>query len=162
MTVAIETLQEKAKSGDVVLLTVKREDGSTEQVQGKIEVASTAGVGFKPRGRREMDLLELDDVLELEEAPVPDVKLKQVKMKPVDATRVKKHLIDRHGAPLSQVNAMSPDQAAELHGKIDHSDLGHNHLKEDAEPVGEAAGEAPQPGADEDGFGGDAPEPAEY
>lgn len=141
MSVAIDTL--KSKVGENILLTVKREDGSTEEVEGKIEVASEAGVGFKPKGRREMDLLEAEDVLDINEAPIVETKLKQVKLKLIDLTRVKKHLIDRHGAPLSQVNALAPEQAEELHNKIDHSDLGHNHTKVDAEPVGAAAGKEP-------------------
>lgn len=141
MSVAIADI--KAKIGENILLTVKREDGSTEQVEGKIEVASEAGVGFKPKGRRELDLLEVEDVLAIEEAPVTEAKLKQVKLKPIEAGRIKKHLIDRHGAPLSQVNALSPEQAAELHGKIDHSDLGHNHdKKEDDKSSDEAEAEA--------------------
>lgn len=153
MSVDIATIKEHV--GDTpVLLTVRREDGTEEKLEGKIEVASEAGVGFKPKGRREMDLLEVEDIVGIEEAPVTEAKLKQVGLKPIELGRVKKHLIDRHGAPLSQVNALTAEQAEELHNKIDHTDLGHHHNKKDkpkeeqAEAAPEAAESVPEPTGD--------------
>ena len=140
MTVSIDTLKEHV--GKSVVLTVRQEDGSIEKLEGKIEAASEVGVGFKPKRKRDMDLLEPDSIEELKAAPTKPSQLRQKKLFPVGESKVRAHLIDRHGAPLSQVNGMSNDEAIDLHNKIDHSDFGYNHEKTEstsdgAEPDGE-------------------------
>lgn len=127
MAVSLDTLKEHV--GKPVILTVRLPDGTSEDQEGKIEAASDVGVGFKPKRKRDMDLIEPEDILELKAAPTKPSQLRQKKLFPVGESKVRAHLIDRHGAPLSQINSQSNEEAMTLHEKIDHSDLGHNHEK---------------------------------
>ena len=45
----------------------------------------------------------------------------------VELGTVKRHLVDRHGYALADINAMAPEQALEFHDSIDHSPLSHFH-----------------------------------
>ncbi len=65
-------------------------------------------------------------------------------MDPVTGGRVRRHLLDYHGASLEVVNNLTEVDAENEHNSIDHSDLGHNHegrKKSDAESEGEADSE---------------------
>lgn len=125
MTIAPAELEDYSEK--TVELVVNRE-GEEVTLQGKIELASEVGVAFKPRRKRDVDFIEPSDIISIKEVEESGSDLKQKKLPPLEPAKVRAHLIDRHGAPLSQVNALSPEQAVELHNKIDHSDLGHKHL----------------------------------
>jgi len=138
MTVSLEELTPHV--GENVVLSITPADGGeATDIEGKLEVASDAGVGFKPKRKRDIELLELSQIVGVKAAPAASGALKQKKLSPVTVATVRGHLIDRHGAPLSQVNGMSNEDALELHGKIDHSDLGHNHDKVSADEAAAAA-----------------------
>lgn len=128
-------------TGKNVKLVINREGQENVELEGKIELASEVGVAFKPRRKRDVDFIEPAHIVSIEEIAEPASDLKQKTLPPVDAAKVRAHLIDRHGAPLSQVNGMTDEQALTLHGKIPHDDLGHKHLtaEEQAEKERKAA-----------------------
>lgn len=129
MPVDPATLEEY--DGKQVLLTVIQEDGSAKEFEGKIEAASPAGVAFKEKGKRDVELVEPDKIEEIALAPIKPKSLPQKKLKPVTENTVRQHLLDRHGYDRSVVNGMTDDQAFKEHEDIDHDDLGHKHVEPD-------------------------------
>lgn len=117
--------------GKQVLLTVIQEDGSAKEFEGKIEAASAAGVAFKEKGKRDVELVEPNKIEEIALAPIKPKSLPQKKLKPVTETTVRQHLLDRHGYDRSVVNGMTDEQASKEHEDIDHDDLGHKHVEPD-------------------------------
>jgi len=129
--------------GKQVVLHLIEEDGSVTEKNGKVEGASEFGIAFKEKGRREVDLVEPNQIEEIELAPEKPRTLSQKKLKPVADSNVRQHLLDRHGYSRSAVNKMSDEQGAAEHNGIDHSDLGHRHLTEEevAAKSAESAGD---------------------
>lgn len=119
--------------GKQVILHRIQEDGSAEELEGKIEAASPAGIAFKEKGRRDVDLVMPDEIDNIELAPEKPKTIVQKKLKPVTINNVRQHLVDRHGFARSQANGLSDDDAYEIHEAIDHSDLGHKHVAEEEE-----------------------------
>ena len=121
-------------TGKMVILTVKQDDGSAKQLEGKVEAASDQGIAFKEKGKREVDLVLPDKIDEIAVAPEKPKTLAQKKLQPIADSAVRQHLLDRHGMSRTKVNKMSEAEAVELHNSIDHSDLGHRHeAKDEAE-----------------------------
>lgn len=112
---------------DVVLHRIK-EDGSVEELTGKIDGASEFGVAFKEKGKRDVVLVEPKDIEEIDVAAVKPKSLPQKKLKPIDNKAVRQHLLDRHGYGRKHVNAMSDEDAVAEHDSVDHTDLGHRHM----------------------------------
>lgn len=113
--------------GKKVILHKKQDDGTIEELEGKVEEASPIGVAFKTKGKSGLDLLSPDQIEELSLAPTSPKKLRQKKLGLATADTVRSHLVDRHGMPLSKANEATDEQALDLHSRIDHSDLGHKH-----------------------------------
>lgn len=149
MSVDPKTLEEF--DGKQVILTLKQEDGSASEQEGKIEAASEAGVAFKEKGKRDVDLIMPDQIEEISLAPSKPKKLVQKKLKPVMLGTVRQHLVDRHGYDLSVVNEMDDEKALKEHEDIDHKDLGHKHEADDEdESEEESADEAGDEASDEE------------
>ena len=129
MTVDPATLEDF--DGKQVILHLIKSDGSVSEVEGKVEAASAAGVAFKEKGKRDVDLVEPNTIEEIALAPVKPKNLTQKKLKPVTDSTARQHLLDRHGYDRSVVNGMDDDQAFEEHEDIDHDDLGHRHVEPD-------------------------------
>jgi hypothetical protein len=117
-------------SGKQVILTVKAEDGTAKEIPGKVEGASEVGLAFKEKGKREVQLVEPDQIEDISEAPTEAKKVTQKKLKPVKKEQVRQHLADRHGYNRSEINSMTDDAAFDFHEKLDHKDLGHKHVAE--------------------------------
>lgn len=115
--------------GKQVILTLIEDDGSAREVEGKVEAASAAGVAFKEKGKRDVELVEPKSIEEIALAPIKPKTLAQKKLKPVAEQNSRQHLLDRHGYDRSVVNGMSDEQAFAEHEDIDHSDLGHKHVE---------------------------------
>ncbi len=104
--------------------------GQDEALEGKVEQASPAGIAFKRRGRRDIEPFFPDGIESIEVVEKRPTKIKQKKQLPVADERVKAHLASAHGLTLTEVNALSQEDAVKMHNGIDHTDLGHNHDKE--------------------------------
>ena len=115
--------------GKQVILTLIEDDGSAREVEGKVEAASAAGVAFKEKGKRDVELVEPKSIEEIALAPVKPKNLAQKKLKPVAEQNARQHLLDRHGYDRSVVNGMTDEQAFAEHEDIDHADLGHKHVE---------------------------------
>ncbi len=110
----------------VILHTINDDDSTTER-EGKVEAASEGGIAFKEKGKSSLDLYEVKQIEEIAAAPETPKKIRQKRLDPVETGRVRQHLVDRHGMPVSRANSMDEKAATELHDKIDHADLGHKH-----------------------------------
>lgn len=119
-----------------VVLILKNEDGSASEVEGKIEAASSVGIAFKEKGKREVALILPEAIEEIQPVPEKPKKLVQKKLKEVTSSTVRQHLLDRHGYARSVVNDMSDESAFSNHAGIDHSDLGHKHVAAETENEG--------------------------
>ncbi len=106
-----------------VILT--KVDGSEHE--GKISAVSPVVMMFTPKGTRSPELITISDVQDVQLRPEKPRKLSQKSMDPISTGRVRRHLLDYHGTPVSTVNEMGDVEAEIYHNEIDHSDLGHNH-----------------------------------
>jgi hypothetical protein len=131
MAVDPTTLEEF--DGKQVLIHVIQADGSVKEFEGKVEAASAAGVAFKEKGKRDVDLIEPDTIEEIAVAPTKPKNLPQKKLKDATVANARQHLLDRHGYDRSVVNGMTDEQAFDEHDDIDHEDLGHRHVADDDE-----------------------------
>jgi len=125
-------------AGKDVVITIHNEDGDDEQIEGKVEQASDVGIAFKRRGRRDVEAIFPDALVDIHVAEKKPTKLKQRSLLPVEADKVRSHLVQSHGYFLSVVNGYSNEEAEKEHDSIDHSDLGHNHDKEPESDEAEA------------------------
>lgn len=128
MTVDAKSL-ESFSGKDVVLHRIV--EGGLEELTGKVDAASEFGVGFKPKGKRDVVLIEPHEIEEITEAPTAPKSLSQKKLKPIADGSVRQHLLDRHGYGRKAVNGMTDEQAVVEHDGIDHTDLGHRHMTEE-------------------------------
>jgi len=126
MTVDASTLSQY--DGKQVILHVIQADGSVEEKQGKIDGASEFGVAFKEKGKRDVVLVEPNEIEEIDFAPDKPKTLTQKKLRPIADASMRAHLLDRHAFSRKTVNEMTDTQAVEAHDLADHSDLGHRHM----------------------------------
>lgn len=124
------------------------EKGETsEEVEGTVQASNEMGILIKPKGKTNFTLIEMGEIEEVYLTPETDKKFTRSKLKPVEAGKVRRHLLDRHGVTLDWVNKATEEEAAQYHDSLDHEklDLGHVHV----EPKeGEAASED-EPAGDE-------------
>ena len=139
MTVQAQTLSEF--NGKNVILHLIQDDNSVKEVEGKIEAASAAGVAFREKGKRDVDLVEPHQIEEIAPAPEKPKRVIQKKLKPIADGNVRQHLVDRHGFSLPQAQELSEADAVELHNNIDHSELGHKHVEPTEDDESDEAGE---------------------
>jgi hypothetical protein len=112
----------------MVNLTLAGED---EPFAARIVEANETGLMFKRKNQRVPEIASAADVLRIEEAISPRLRLvTQKKLKVVNEVTIKRHLADYHGVPLSELNGMSEAEAMRRHEDIDHADLGHDHTDE--------------------------------
>lgn len=99
------------------------------ELEGTAVKANALGVMFKPKGRTNVELIELGEIESVSLAPDGDKKIAAKMLKPVELGSAKSHLLERHGFTLGKVNGMTEEDAFKAHESIDHkaSDLGHYH-----------------------------------
>lgn len=124
--------------GKNVILHKIEDDGSVTELEGKIEAGSEVGIAFREKGKRDVGLVEPNQIEEITAVAAKPKTLPQKKLKVIAEGAVRQHLLDRHGYARSQVNPMTEAEAIELHDGIDHSDLGHRHVAEDEKASAEA------------------------
>lgn len=144
MSVDPSTLEEFSDKS--VILHLKTDEG-IEELEGKVEAASAEGMAFKEKGKRDLRLVEADEIEEISLAPETPKKITQKKLKEPTLTGVRQHLVDRHGMPRSEANSMNDEKAWDLHDQIDHKDLGHKHVSEEEDENGDEAGEGSEEAA---------------
>lgn len=121
------------QEGDRVQVTLKPEgDKPGEVVIGVVEVAIEQGLLVKPKGSPRARLFRADSILETEILDEEDEKLKPTVVKPVTPDTVKRHLLNYHGQPLSEVNGYSTQRALAAHDdlhRIHKNEVGHRHAE---------------------------------
>jgi hypothetical protein len=112
--------------GKNVILTIQGEDG-TETLEGKVAVVSDAGLALKMRSSTR--IIDINRILGFEEQARPKRKrvIKRYVRKIDEESDARQHLADRHGVLVSVLNAVDSETAREMHDKINHLDLGHQH-----------------------------------
>lgn len=130
-----------------------QEDSDNAKITGKVENANAVGFVFKPAGSSKSRLYQTSDVAEIRMAPEAEPVLRSRRLDPIALKNVKRHLVDRHGYTLTDINDMSPEAALDFHEGLGHDDLGHYHdlskaQKEEVAEVTEAPAPADQAGAE--------------
>jgi len=137
MAVTLDSLQPYIDKESILHLV--QEDESLKEVTGTIKVATTAGIGFKEKGKSGVDLLTLDQIEEIDYAPVKPKPVVQKKLEPIEFGKARQHLVDRHGVELAWAKENDEKTAFDWHATLDHSNLGHVHVKKE-KPAEESAG----------------------
>lgn len=129
MAVTAEDIEQY--NGKKVLLTVPNPDteGESVELEGKAEAANAMGVLFKPKGRSNLELYELGNIVSITFAPEKEKKLTAKILRRVEYGNAKQHLGDRHGYTLESLNAMNEQEAYDFHKGVNHveQDLSHVH-----------------------------------
>lgn len=141
---ATEAVDYKSLEKKTVVFTVRNGDEETV-IEGIVEAASAAGVAFRAKGKPQLQLLEVADIVRFEVLPEKPKVLKQKVVKEVETNKVRQHLADAHGINLNWLNSVSNEEAETFHNEIDHTNgehgpLGHRHEepKADDEKGGES------------------------
>lgn len=111
-----------------------------EEREGTLEAANDKGIMFKPKGQVKPEIIMLSSVEEIRYAPEKAKALKAKTLKPITYGQARGHLLERHGMTLSEVNAMTEEQAFKYHQELDHAaaGLGHVHGEKESAPAAEA------------------------
>lgn len=110
-----------------VTLTFRQDDGEEVTKEGRVDTASAAGLLFKEKGKADLHIITPEAIVGIEVAPTKDPKVTVKKLQPIPLGRVRQHLADRHGYRPADLNAMSEQQAFDLHEQLDHTELAHKH-----------------------------------
>lgn len=124
------------KKVDLIL----NDDGEQAELTGTIESANSLGFVFKPARSPKVALYEVAQIENISLAPEREPELKARRLDPVSLTGVKRHLVDRHGYPLEDINAMSAEDAFDFHNvQVDHGPLSHYHAPKPEKKADESA-----------------------
>ncbi|AUV60679.1 hypothetical protein HOS75_gp051 [Gordonia phage SteveFrench] len=137
MTAATELQLTDYTDKRVELLTV----GAEEAVIGTVASASPKGIAFKEKGRSSLTLVPGDQIADIRIATEAEPEMKARRLNIVNLDSVKRHLVDRHGYALADINAMPPEQALSFHDGIDHAPLSHFHADPPADKDKSEAGD---------------------
>lgn len=121
--------------GKKVTVTTKGED-----IDGTVEEASLAGIVLKPKNSSRSLLVESKDIDDIVESGSGPKRLKSKSLPQPVSGKFREHLVDRHGYPLADIQAMAESDAESFHNSLDHSPLGHFHRA--VTPAEEAIAEA--------------------
>lgn len=110
------------------------QDGKTERVEATIEATSEQFTFYKPKGKVNGIMVGTDQISNPTLSPDSVADLKPRRLNPIAITNIKRHLVDRHGYPLADIDAMTPEAALEFHESLDHSPLGHFHADPPPKP----------------------------
>ncbi|MFD5451630.1 hypothetical protein [Streptomyces sp. NPDC127100] len=112
----------------MVTLTLQ---GRDEPFAARVVEGNDMGIMYKEKNQRVPQIASADDILSIEEAVSPRLRLvTKKKLRAVSEPTIKRHLADYHGLTLTELNGMSEGEALRRHDEIDHSDLGHEHSDE--------------------------------
>lgn len=145
MSVSAEELEQYNGKRVVVTKNLKEPNEKGElavEIEGTVEAANALGLMVKPKGRVNLELIELADIEAVAFAPEKLTPIKQKVLKLVTHGEARKHLAERHGIDLEWINANSEAAALEYHNSLDHTNLGHRHEAKDKAPAAEAVAES--------------------
>lgn len=135
MSVTAEDLKQYEKGNRVVVvknLNEPNEAGeSAVEVEGTVEAVNQMGMLIKPKGRVNLDLIELAQIEEISFAAEKLTTIKQKTLQPITYGNARKHLASAHGIELTWLNANSEEAALKFHNDLDHTNLGHKHEAKD-------------------------------
>lgn len=131
-------------SGQRVVVQVKLDEPNDKgetliEIEGKAEAANALGILIKPKGRTQVELVEVDKIESVELAPESEKKLSAKSLAILDLGKGRQHLLDRHGLTLEEVNQLNEEQAFDYHGELDHVELGLGHKHEEKKAAEERA-----------------------
>lgn len=115
-------------------------DGKEDELIGLVVSANDKMLGFRPKGRSNLDLILAHEIEDIRVAPDAEVEMRARRLNLVSIDTVKRHLVDRHGYALADINAMTPEDSLEFHSSLDHTPLSHYHA--DPPSAAESADEA--------------------
>jgi len=127
MTAAVEdtgTVSPEDYDGKRVLIKLVDFD---EAFEATVEAGSDMGYIIKPKGKGGVQLVKSDQVEKIELAPASETTLKPRRLNKVGLDTVKRHLVDRHGYKLSEINKLPTEDALTFHDSLEHDDLSHFH-----------------------------------
>nr|DAK84438.1 MAG TPA: hypothetical protein [Caudoviricetes sp.] len=124
MTATIEDIDLTDYNEKRVEITTTEND---EPTIGTVASAMPQAIAFKEKGKSSLVLINKEDIASIRIAPEAEAEMKARRLNIVELGTVKRHLVDRHGYALADINAMAPEQALEFHDSIDHSPLSHFH-----------------------------------
>ena len=101
------------------------EDGQVEH--GTVASGAPEMIAFKQKGKSSLQLIRKDQIEFIRLAAEAEPELKARRLNVVELHNVKRHLVDRHGYALADINKMSSEAALEFHDSLDHSPLSHFH-----------------------------------
>lgn len=101
--------------------------GADEPVHGIVASAGGDMLAFKEKGKSNLHLLKASDIADIRVSVEAEPEMKPRRLNHVALDTVKRHLADRHGYRLADVNAMTPEAALEFHEGLDHDPLSHFH-----------------------------------
>ncbi len=122
------------------VILVAHEEGGTESVEYRgtlVTFNSAIGLLFKERGKSRQDIFILNQIDDIREDDFTILPVKSATMKPIAVGSHRAHLAKNHGMNLSEINAMTEDDAKAYHDTVDHADLGHNHDRKSSTPEGD-------------------------
>lgn len=116
-------------AGKKIVVTIKTDEGTFEEVEGFAESANVLGILLKPKGKSAVQIIDPELIERVDYAPEKAKSLAVKYLKEIEFGGNRQHLLDRHSVQLAVVNAMDEASALELHQSIDHGslDLGHRH-----------------------------------
>lgn len=131
-------------SGQRVVVQVKLDEPNDKgetliEIEGKAEAANALGILIKPKGRTQVELVEVDKIESVELAPESEKKLSAKSLAILDLGKGRQHLLDRHGLTLEEVNQLNEEQAFDYHGELDHVELALGHKHEEKKAAEERA-----------------------
>lgn len=128
MTAAVE-IDFSQYTGKKVVVTRNLEDGTAGEIEGTVQIGSAIGLLLKPKGKSGAELIEAESIEQVVEQAEAPKKLTRKVLKPIPYGQARTHLLERHGATLTDINGVSEEEALAIHAEIDHEadDLGHTH-----------------------------------
>lgn len=129
-------------------LAKPNEKGETaEELEGTVAAVAGDAIMFKPKGKTNALLIEVDEIESIDFAKDKGKTLSRKVLKIVTYGQARTHLLERHGWTLAAINETSEADAFRLHNEIDHeaADLGHVHKDKD-----EASSESEDSASDEE------------
>ncbi len=109
---------------------------------GTVLGGSPFGISFKEKGKVKVELIKSGDIEDIKVAPEEDADLKPRRLNLVGIDKVKRHLVDRHGYAIAEINKMAPEAALQFHEGLDHEPLSHFHSDPPAKGSDEEKAEA--------------------
>ncbi|AKJ71868.1 hypothetical protein TIN4_71 [Tsukamurella phage TIN4] len=115
--------------------------GSDEYVTGTVASSSPEMIAFKEKGKSHLGLVKHDEIEDIRVALEAEPEMKARRLNLVNLDTVKRHLVDRHGYSLADINSMTPEDALAFHDGLNHEPLSHFHADPPAKKDNEDGGE---------------------